>query len=493
MGVRLSKHRLLRGSYGMCDAPLGHIQTERPGTRHCYDSQIIPEAAEDSGADNVKEIEIQYGTGVKKVQVSGGAEGLIPNKPVVTHEIGQFAVYPDFKEIEKYTGALQARNFEVFRERLQEKGMLSQAEDFFRCSGLLSAACYKEELEAAMRSQYVAGFQILDLQDFSGQGTALVGMLDAFMDSKGLISPEEWRMFCSDAVILAQFDSYVLTARETFTADIALRRYGISSLSGAEAGWVLLSEDGTELGSGRLTIPEDNIGLTALGTINVVLPEVKRAQRLHLILSVSDTEICNAYDLYLYPKQDVSLASAQGLLVTGDCAEAGAALEAGEKVLFLPNTVKEAVEGFYCTDFWCYPMFRDICEWMKKPVAVGTMGLCIQEEHPALEGFLSERHSTPQWYDIVSHADCAVLDAMPEGYRPIVQMIDNFERNHRLGLLFEAKVGEGRLLVCTSRLHEILERAEVQQFAAGLLRYAASEAFAPETEITREQLDKLFS
>ena len=494
VGVRLSKHRLIRGSYGMCDAPLGHIQTERPGTRHCYDSQIFPETTEDGGAENVKEIEIQYGTGVKKVQVSSSAEGLIPSKPVVTHEIGQFAVYPDFREIEKYTGPLQARNFEVFRERLQEKGMLSQAEDFFRCSGLLSAACYKEELEAAMRSQYVAGFQILDLQDFSGQGTALVGMLDAFMDNKGLISPEEWRMFCSDAVILAQFDSYVLTAGKSFTADIALRRYGMDDLSGAEAGWVLLSEDGTELGSGNIAIPEENIGLTALGTINIVLPEVKHTQRLHLILSVSDTEICNAYDLYLYPKQEaISLASVKGLTVTEEYAEALAALEEGEKVLFLPNSAKESIEGFYCTDFWCYPMFRDICEWMKKPVAVGTMGLCIQEEHPALEGFLSEHHSTPQWYDIVSHADCAILDDMPEGYRPIVQMIDNFERNHRLGILFEAKMGKGSLLVCTSRLSEILERTEVQQFAAGILAYAASEAFAPETEISREQLDKLFA
>ncbi len=492
VGVRLSKHRLIRGSYGMCDAPLGHIQTDRPGTRHCYDSMIIPEAAENSNADNVKEIEIQYGTGVKKVKVNSGADGLIPSVPVVTHEIGQYAVYPDFKEIEKYTGALKARNFEIFCERLTEKGMLSQAEDFFRCSGLLSAACYKEELEAAMRSEYVAGFQLLDLQDFSGQGTALVGMLDAFMDNKGLISPEEWRMFCSDGVVLAKFDEYVLTAGETFTADIAMRRYGLDNLSGAEVTWMLLSDDGTELGCGTLSVPEENIGLTNIGTIEVQIPETDRAQRLHLILSVTDTEICNAYDLYLYPKQEAPEMHSDSVTVTCDYNEALTALEKGGKVLFMPNEVKDAIEGFYCTDFWCYPMFRDICEWMNKPVAVGTMGLCIDEEHPALEGFLSEHHSTPQWYDIVSHADCAVLDDMPAGYRPIVQMIDNFDRNHRLGILFEAKMGEGRLLVCTSRLSEIMERSEVRQFAAGIMKYVNSDGFAPETEITKEQLQRLF-
>lgn len=492
VGVRLSKHRLIRGSYGMCDAPLGHIQTDRPGTRHCYDNIIIPEAAENSGADNVKEIEIQYGTGVKKVKVNGGADGLIPSVPVVTHEIGQFAVYPDFKEIEKYTGPLKARNFEIFRERLEAKGMLSQAEDFFRCSGLLSAACYKEEMEAAMRSEYVAGFQILDLQDFSGQGTALVGMLDAFMDNKGFISPEEWRMFCSDGVIMAQFDQYVLTAGETFTADISMRRYGLDDLSNAEASWMLLSDDGTELGSGSLTVPEENIGLTAIGNIQVQLPETDRAQKLHLILSVTDTEICNAYDLYLYPNQDAPAMKSENAVVTNDYNEAMAALENGEKVLFMPAEVNDAIEGFYCTDFWCYPMFRDICEWMNKPVAVGTMGLCIDEEHPALEGFISEHHSTPQWYDIVSYASCAILDDMPEGYRPVVQMIDNFERNHRLGILFEAKMSEGRLLVCTSRLSEIMERSEVRQLAVGIMKYVNSDGFAPEIEITREQLQKLF-
>ncbi len=492
IGVRLSKNRLIRGSYGMCDAPLGHIQTDRPSTKHCYDSDIIPEITETGSSDSVKEIEIQYGTGVKKVQVSSTAEGLIPSIPVVTHEIGQFAVYPDFKEIEKYTGVLKARNFEVFRERLEAKGMLSQAEDFFKCSGMLSAASYKEELEAAMRSKYVAGFQILDLQDFSGQGTALVGMLDAFMDNKGFVSPEEWRMFCSDGVILAQFDDYVLTAGDVFKADIAMRRYGLDNIS-SEASWILLSDDGSELGTGTLSIPCENIGLTALGTIEVQLPDHKRPERLHLILSVSDTEICNAYDLYMYPKQDVpSTESTSELTVTCDYREAKAALNEGKRVLFMPKEVKESIQGFYCTEFWCYPMFRDISDWMGKPRPIGTMGLCIDEEHPALNGFLSESYSTPQWYDIVTHAGCAILDGMPEGYRPVVQMIDNFDRNHRLGILFEVKAGKGSLLVCTSRLSEAMERTEVRQFAKGIMEYAASAEFAPETEVSTEYLDELF-
>ncbi len=494
VGVRLSKNRLIRGSYGMCDAPLGHVQTERPGTRHCYDDVIFPTATEESSAENVREIEIQYGTGVKKVQVHAGAEGLIPHKPVITHEIGQYTVYPNFHEIEKYTGALKARNFEVFRERLQEKGMLSQAEDFFRCSGQLAANCYKEELEAAMRSRYVAGFQLLDLQDFSGQGTALVGMLDAFMEGKGLIEPWEWRNFCSDSVVLAKFDRYVWEAGERFTADIALRRYGASLPPETAVLCIFMNEDGDILSTDTLAIPGDGIGLTELGTISFDLPQMDKPQRIGLYLSLTAGGECsNVYDLIVYPKQDnIALASDGDLIVTSDYAEMMAALENGGKVLFLPHVVKESIEGFYCTEFWCYPMFRDISLWMKKPVPVGTMGLCIEDTHPALADFLSKRYSTPQWYDIVTHADCAILDDMPEGYRPIVQMIDNFDRNHRLGIVFEGKVGSGSLLVCTSRLSEIMERNEVRQFAAGLLAYAKSAQFAPTTEICKNQLEKLF-
>ena len=490
VGVRLSKERLIRGSYGMCDAPLGHVQTDRPSTMHQYDTTIFPEQKEDADGEAAEEIEIQYGTGVKKVKVSKSAGGLIPTKPVITHEIGQYEVYPNFREIEKYTGPLKARNFEIFRERLAAKGMLSQAEDFFQCSGALAAACYKEEIEAAMRSQYVAGFQLLDLQDFSGQGTALVGMLDAFMESKGLISPEEWRMFCSDCVLLAQFPSYTLISGEMFTAKVSMRT--VLPQDGTVE-WVLMNENGDTLGKGSFSGKQEP-GLSEIGRIFCPMPEeISSPERLFLILSLTDTDVCNAYDLMLYPAIAMpELETQETLCITEQLDEALAALQEGKRVLFLPTETAQSIPGFYCTDFWCYPMFRDICNWMKKPVAVGTMGLCIQQDHPALAQFPSQKYSTPQWYDLVSAADCAILDDTPEGFTPIVQMIDNFERNHKLGILWEAQVGNGRLLVCTSRLSSAAERPEVRWFAKSILSYAKSDAFRPEQKMTPEQLQKIF-
>ena len=149
VGVRLAKDRLIRGSYAMCDAPLGHVQTDKPSALHDYDSAVCPNrSAESAEASADGTVQIQYGTTMKTVKASEADADFIPEVPIVTHEIGQYETYPNFDEIEKYTGSLKARNFEVFRERLDEKGLLPLAKDYFECSGKLAVQCYKEELEA---------------------------------------------------------------------------------------------------------------------------------------------------------------------------------------------------------------------------------------------------------------------------------------------------------------------------------------------------------
>ncbi len=502
-GVRLSKERLIRGSYATCDAPLGFVQTDEPNTVHSYDSLIFPESTDDEGGSGSKEIEIQYGTGVKKVKIDSAAGGLIPSKPIVTHEVGQYCVYPDFNEIDKYIGVLKARNFETFRERLAEKGMLSLADKFFKASGRLAADCYKLEIEAAMRSQYISGFQLLDLQDFSGQGTALVGMLDAFMDSKELIDAESWNGFCSDAVILAELESFVVTSGQRLNIPVKLRYMRPERLSGKRIMWKAVWGAVTAA-EGSISVPDGFCGLDSIGNIELTVPDCAKPGKLTLELRLDGirpengylpTYTENSYDLWVYPMPceafeliGKSEKNSNTVYITESREEAVGLLSAGERVLYLPNELRESIKGFYCTDFWCYPMFRSISESMGKEVPVGTMGLLIDNEHPALEGFACEEYSTPQWYHIVSHSDCAVLDDMPSDYRPIVQMIDNFERNHKLGILFEAKCGEGRLLVCTSRLSEISSRPEARAFAKSLLDYAHSADFSPVNEVSMEKL-----
>ena len=479
-GVRLSRERLIRGSYAMCDAPLGFIQTDEPNTAHSYDGLIFPEADESSEDGGAVEIEIQYGTGVKRVKAVGSS-GLVPTKPLVTHEVGQYFVYPDYNEIEKYMGVLKPYSLEVFRERLKKAGMLSYADRFHRASGMLAFQCYKLEIEAAMRSEYLSGFQLLDLQDFSGQGVALVGMLNAFMEEKSFVQEnglrEKWLGFCSDVVILAEIQSFVLTAGRSVEIPVKIRNMSAESLCGRTLKWRFGSQ------SGELAIPESASELFTAGTITI-LPDASGRQCLALCI---DGVTENSYDMWVFDAPDGDFSIAESLeingrtvFITSDITRAESLLHDGERVLCLPNELRESIKGFYCADFWNFPMFRAISESMGKEVPVGTLGLVIDCTHPALSGFPTEEYSTPQWYHIVSHADCAVLDGTPEEYRPIVQMADNVERNHKLALLYEAEVGEGRLLVCTARLSEISDRAEVQTLFRGLTEYIASDAFKPE-------------
>lgn len=471
VGVRLAKDRLIRGSYAMCDAPLGHVQTDKPSTMHDYDSAVCPDRSAESAevsADGT--VQIQYGTTMKTVKASEADADFIPDVPIVTHEIGQYETYPDFDEIEKYTGSLKAKNFEVFRERLDEKGLLPLAKDYFECSGKLAVQCYKEELEAVFRSRKLAGFQILDIQDFTGQGTALVGVLDAFMDSKGLISDEEWREFCSDAVLMARFDSYTLQCAQPFKAEIELAYFRPEPIDGKVMCWEI---SGSSFGSSSgESIIRGTGNYFDIADIEVTCPEISSPEKLMFKLWIKDTDIRNSYELMVYPRlEKIDL---EGTYIFENVnSEAENLLKDGKTVLILSDLSKlgNSIEGFYCQDFWCYHMFRQISEMMKKPEPVGTMGLLINNRHRALENFPSEKWSTPQWFDIVMNSRSEIMDDNYDGKNIIVQTIDNFERNHRLGLLYEYEHLGGKVVVCNCDFEKLSHSPEGRQFIFSIINY----------------------
>ncbi len=473
VGVRLANDRLIRGSYAMCDAPLGHIQTDKPSANHNYDSAVRPAHAASATASADGTVQIQYGTTMKTVKANEADADFIPKVPIVTHEIGQYETYPDFDEIEKYTGSIKARNFEIFRERLDKKGLLKYAKDYFKASGALAAACYKEEMESVFRSASLGGFQILDIQDFSGQGTALVGMLDAFMDEKGICSPEQWREFCNDAVIMAEFDDYVLEEQSEFTYRIRLTDFRPNGIRGKRWSARLVCECGSVISAAEGVVPDSDENYLILDTQTVTLPELETPKTLTLSLRIEDTDVKNHYELKVFPKREsVDIHGAFIFERLND--EADSLLKQGKTVLLLPTleSLKDrSIEGFYCQDFWCYHMFRLISEMMGKPEPVGTMGLLIQKDHPALADFPGESFSTPQWYEIVSNSVSEILDDLPGERNVIVRTIDNFERNHDLGLLYEYKRFDGNVLVCCCDLEKAAASPEGRQFAYSIIEY----------------------
>lgn len=420
--------RLIRGSFATCDAPLGVIQTEAPSTAYNFDAAILGHQA--GAKAQSSDITIQYGTGVKTVKADDSMSGVDAVLPIVSHEICQYFFYPDYKLLSKYTGVLKPFNIEAFRDALDDAGLLRYAGDYATCSGHFSTACYKEELEMMHRSRYMAGYQILDIQDFTGQGTALVGVLDSFMESKGLIAEEDWRSFCSDDVLMAAFKRYVYTTRDTFNAEIMLSHFNpLLNLSGRSVEYSFCEHD-KPLCAGSLTIPDIGVGTHTVGRISTAWSSLDQSQNSHkitLTISITETGIRNQYTLWVYRDySDEVIAEALD----------GLAIDFIEPEKYIP--------GFYCTDFWNYTMFKQISESMGKEVAVGTLGLMINKCDPALKGFECEAFSTPQWYNLITGSRLAVLDDenMSGYYEPIVQMIDNPWRNHTLGLIYRYK---GRL------------------------------------------------
>lgn len=489
-GVRFSKYRLFRGSYAMCDAPLGFVQTQRPGAYWNYDEMISPKEIHKETASKGGTLQIQYGTGIKEVEVGEGETEVIPHVPVVSHEIGQYAFTPDFHEIALYTGVLRAENMKIFRERMEEKGLLSYADDYFYASGKLAAACYKLELEAALRSANLSGFQLLDIKDFSGQGTALVGILNAFNRNKGAVTRADWRMFCSDAVLLPTLDCLVMKAGDSFDSAVKLRYYRPEKLTNVQvkAAWHLKKQTGREKGTILYETEEQCLacgevagrGLFTLGTMRIKAPQCERNAEyvLRFSLTADNTDdIVNEYDIFIYEESAKKPQAAErhcdNVCITNDNRTALDALEEGKTVaLFVKenSTLPDStLEGAYCTDFWCYPMFRSISEEAGKPVPVGRMGLLIDTAHPALNGFACEKYTTPQWYEIVTHSQPMILDNIPEtkDIKPIVRMMDNFERNHNLGLIYEVERAPGKMLVCHA---DLLTLKDVYPEAACLYR-----------------------
>lgn len=432
VGVRLGRERLIRGSYAMCDAPQGIVQTTAPESVSNYDASIVPETLGQSG--EAGKVQIQYGTGVKEVDAQS-ADALIPDVPVISHEVGQYVFYPDFSEIPHYTGPLKPRNIEAMRENLERAGLYGEHEAFFRQTGHLAVDCYKREIETLLRSREVSGFQLLDLQDYTGQGTALVGVLNAMMENKGLISAEEWREFCAGTVVLGEFASFTGMMGEDIRFDVQISecdpekqhtRIHCTLMDGERELYACDVAPGAR--HGRLT---DAVSVTFPAECYRDAMQ-ERITGLTVVLTLEDGTR-NHYPIWLIPPIDIRI-TREGIEKDGRMVAFVSAEEKADGAAIVVPSAEGQLPAEYCTDFWCYPMFRSISESMGKPVPVGTMGLSIDTASPLLKRFAQEDYTTPAWYAILQTAH---VQRLPADIHPAVQMIDNTERCARLGILYQ--------------------------------------------------------
>lgn len=408
--------------------------------------------------------------------------------PIVSHEIGQWCVYPNFDEIKKYTGLLKPKNFEIFREFLNANHMGDQAHDFLIASGKLQTLCYKEEIESSLRTSGFGGFQLLDLHDFPGQGTALVGVLDPFWESKGYVTPEEFRRFCNSTVPLARMDKRYWKTSETLKADIDVAHFGAAPIENASASWKLVDEAGKAVASGKLpakTIPVGNG--TTLGALEIPLANASPAKKHRLVVGIEGTAFENDWDIWVFADA-VEIAPPAGVMVTevlNDAAQEK--LKAGGNVLLLapPATVKSNVAIGFSAVFWN-------TAWTHNQPP-HTLGILCDPKHPVFAAFPAEGWSNWQWWELVTGSAAMSMNDLPPDLRPLVQSIDTWFEARRLGLLFEARCNGGKLMVCSMDLAKDLDKRIVaRQLRRSVLDYMAGNAFEPKVELTVSQLQSLF-
>ncbi|MDQ8179932.1 sugar-binding domain-containing protein [Pelagicoccus sp. SDUM812005] len=405
--------------------------------------------------------------------------------PVVAHENGQWAAYPPVYDTVKYAGHLKAKSYELFADRLAASGLLEQARAFVKASGKLQALCYKEEIESALRTRGIGGFQLLGLQDFPGQGTAPVGLLDAFWQSKGYLGAEAMRRFCSDVVVLARLPKRVFATTEKLEVGIELAHYGGQDWSDAVVAWRLLSEVGDVLVGGEWDCPLLRRGrLCKLGSLQCSLQGIPAPARCRLEVEVrcGDRAACNDWDLWVYGE---IVAKARESLLVSSIPDAIASLEAGERVLLVADQLlkgKEVALGF-TPIFW-----NTACTQQQAP---HTLGILCDPKHAAFRSFPTEGHTNWQWWYVLKGT--AAMDLAPLGVEvePIVQVIDDWYQGRRLGLVWEARMGKGKLLVCSVDLREVDGCLVRKQLRASLLEYMDSPDFEPKICLAPTDLLKL--
>lgn len=411
------------------------------------------------------------------------------SQPFVSHETGQWCAFPNFNEIRKYTGVNKARNFEIFQDLLRDNDMEGRGHDFMMASGKLQALCYKHEIEKTMRTPDYAGFQLLALNDYTGQGTALVGILDTFFDEKGYIDAPAFRRFCSPTVPLARIPKFTYTNAETFRADVEVSHFGPTPLTNAEITYIIQDTYGKVYTRGIINRKDIPIGnLYSLGHVEFPLTDIDTPRKLNLEIRIEGTEAVNDWDFWVYPAQ---VEVTEGDVYTTDTLDAKALtiLKEGGKVLIIAGrNVKygKEVQQYFTPVFWNTSWFK-----MRPP---HTTGIFVNEYHPLFREFPTEYHSNLQWWELLNRAPVMQFTDFPADFQPLVQSIDTWFISRKIGVLFEAKVLNGRLIMTTLDLtSQPDERVVARQLRKAVYDYMRSDNFRPAFKVSPEQIGQLFT
>lgn len=442
--------------------------------------------------------------------------------PVISHEVGQWAAYPDYDVISKFNKAyLQPSNYEIFRQSMKDHGLLEKNKDFARNSGLFQVAAYKEEIEANLRTPGLSGYQLLDLHDYLGQGTAFVGVLDPFWEPKSYVGPDEFKKFSNTTVPLARLRQRVFTLADPFEVEVELAHFGPEPIEKAIGVWRIDPKFKGEWPARDIPIGKN----IPLGRVSADLSRLKGPGEYRLVVTVGPASVFNPvtrtiiegkvrgvdyfeneWNFWVYPAGDPEEYALQEatpgvdpendcprshnpeVLITSSWDEAESKLAKGGRVLY---AVRNADLDWTSPPLDVTPVFWNR---LMGPAWGRMLGLFIdriklETQSKMLNGFSTSTHFDWQWAAIMQNVRAVNLDRLPLELEPVVWAIDDWNRNYKLGVLFEVAVGDGRLLVSAFDVTSPTSgNVVLRQLRYALLKYARSDCFRPKVHVLPEQI-----
>ncbi len=434
-------------------------------------------------------------------------------KPVFSFEVGQFEVLPDFDELAHFRGISDPANYRRIQRMVREKGLESVWKQYVEATGELSRLCYREEIEAAMRTKELSGISLLGLQDFPGQGTALVGMLDSHLEPKpfDFAKPEHFHAFFREQLPLVGLEKYTYEEGETLRAKVQLANYGKTDCEG-EPQWTLwvYTQNGTKIAvkSGRMSAVSCPKGtLSEAGTLEIQLCDLANTNELNLNklnpnglnetgngtnwkernststiptplrceLTVQIAEAVNSYPIWIY-KKELPTCPDHVYKTTVLDAQAKQVFENGGIVYYSPKSEEtsfhNSIRAQFSTDFWSVGTFGR---------QEGAMGQLIQKDHPLFKEFPTESHTNWQWWPMANQRAVVLPETVGLGksFDAIITEMDSYAFLRPMAQLFECRVGNGKLLYSTLGLQDLQQYPEGRALLRAIYKYLDSDAFAP--------------
>lgn len=409
--------------------------------------------------------------------------------PVFGFEVGQYEVLPDFEELGEFHGISRPDNLMWIQERVQKAGLMAQWKDYVEASGELSRICYREEVEAALRTKDFSGLSLLGIQDFPGQGTALVGMMNSHLHTKPypFAEPERFREFFTNRLPLVLLEKYTYTNRETLEADVAVANYGKEDVVGKLLCRLTECENREENPSGEVTVIQEKARclsgrLTLVGKIKISLQKFTEPVRQNLSVCIGEIE--NTYPIWIYPEESRDCPKTVYETKHMDD-KAKKILEQGGTVYLSPDSVKEqlpqSIRGQFSTDFWSVGTFS---------AQEGGMGLWIEKDHPIFKRFPTEFHTNWQWW-LMAGQRAVILPEELKEIRPLIRKLDSYAYLRPMAMLLECRCGNGKLLLSTMGLQQLTRYPEARALLNSIYDYLDSEEFCPEQRILPEVFETI--